>query len=67
MWSRMVCNDNEMLTNHIYPRQYNHNESITLMIKLQVTNTSRCNYSYIYSFNTAHVSTIYGHPYVCWI
>jgi hypothetical protein len=56
-----------ILTNHIYPRQCNHNESITLMVKLQVSTTSRRNYSFIYSFNIAHVSTIYGHPQMCWI
>jgi hypothetical protein len=53
---------------YIYPRQCNNNESITLMVKLQVSTTSRCNYSFIYSFNIAqHVSTIYGNLYVCWI
>jgi hypothetical protein len=53
-----------LLTNHIFPRQCNHNESITLMVKLQVSTTSRCNNS----FNIAqHVSTIYDHPQVCWI
>jgi hypothetical protein len=43
---------------YIYPRQCNHNESITLIFKLQESTTSRCNYSFIYSLNIAkHVST----------
>jgi hypothetical protein len=36
-----------ILTNHVCPRQCNHNEGITLMVKLQESTTSRCNYNFI--------------------
>jgi hypothetical protein len=42
--SRIMAGAKHWYTNRIYPRQCNHNESITLMVKLQVSTTSRCNY-----------------------